>query len=514
MFDGSSSVDPDGEIVSYSWDFGDGSRSSNRRVRHTFNQPGTFTVRLVVTDTDGATAVDSAQVIAAAPGIVNPDDPTDPDQAPTTDDSDGPDTSNDELDPEEVTRLDLGGPYELEAGESLSLASPTEIGDSSPVGFAWDFGDGSTATTPEITHTWEFPGRFTISLTVELADGSTAFADSIVTVRAPDLGDGAPIPDIGGPYTVVAGRSLTLDGSASRDPDGEVVKWEWNVGADELLEGETVQHTFGAAGTYPIVLRVTDDDGNSELTTASVEVFPVECALTEDQVRDFRARPRVATTQNALTTLRLVVAVDCAGLQVAFAVDGRVVDPRVSIGPAGLAESTFRMPGDLDPGVHPITTLVGDDGDVLVESTWELSLGDGTPCDLTANQIKETTARPSGNGVRVTIDLVRVPNCDVQPVMVEISGGPTEVTPRSLDVDSKTTSITMSASGGVAPGDYEVRVSAGDETISETGVTLRSPDAERGFSFWWIAGAMAITATILAVFAVPFFFRNVTIPGL
>ena len=59
-FDGSSSLDSDGSISGYAWDFGDGFTSQSGTVDHIFSDLGTYTVVLTVTDNDGATA--SAQV--------------------------------------------------------------------------------------------------------------------------------------------------------------------------------------------------------------------------------------------------------------------------------------------------------------------------------------------------------------------------------------------------------------------------------------------------------------------
>jgi TolB protein len=50
------STDSDGLIVSYDWDFGDGGTSSARNPSYTYAEPGQYTVTLIVTDDDGATA--------------------------------------------------------------------------------------------------------------------------------------------------------------------------------------------------------------------------------------------------------------------------------------------------------------------------------------------------------------------------------------------------------------------------------------------------------------------------
>ena len=54
-FDASGCSDSDGSIVSYSWDFGDGTTSASVNPLHSYDQEGSYTVTLTITDNDGLT---------------------------------------------------------------------------------------------------------------------------------------------------------------------------------------------------------------------------------------------------------------------------------------------------------------------------------------------------------------------------------------------------------------------------------------------------------------------------
>ncbi|MFZ3166100.1 MAG: PGF-pre-PGF domain-containing protein, partial [Candidatus Methanoperedens sp.] len=62
-FDGSKSFDPDGSIVSYEWDFGDGNSGTGVNPTHIYAQNGTYAVSLKVTDNDGLNAINSTTAI-------------------------------------------------------------------------------------------------------------------------------------------------------------------------------------------------------------------------------------------------------------------------------------------------------------------------------------------------------------------------------------------------------------------------------------------------------------------
>jgi PKD repeat protein len=62
-FSSAGSFDPDGNIVSYQWDFGDQTTSNQANPTHIFTTAGSYTVVLTVVDNDGSSAQDSAVVI-------------------------------------------------------------------------------------------------------------------------------------------------------------------------------------------------------------------------------------------------------------------------------------------------------------------------------------------------------------------------------------------------------------------------------------------------------------------
>jgi len=61
-FDASSSYDPDGQIVSYEWDFGDGSSGKGKIVKHSYSSEKQYAVSLKITDNGGKSNTTSVQI--------------------------------------------------------------------------------------------------------------------------------------------------------------------------------------------------------------------------------------------------------------------------------------------------------------------------------------------------------------------------------------------------------------------------------------------------------------------
>jgi dipeptidyl aminopeptidase/acylaminoacyl peptidase len=80
------------------------------------------------------------------------------------------------------------------------------------------------------------------------------------------------------PSTASIGDVVTLDASGSRDPDGSIISYEWDLDGDGIYEtasGSTsyIYQTFASAGPRTVGVRVTDNDGDVSRTTATLTII-------------------------------------------------------------------------------------------------------------------------------------------------------------------------------------------------------------------------------------------------
>jgi parallel beta-helix repeat protein len=148
------SSDAEGQVVSWKWEFGDGTPSADRNPTHTYSRKGTFTVKLTVTDNDGLTGVKTLSLT-----VVN---------LP-------PDASFTSQPPAPVV------------GQSVRFdGSASTDRDGTISSYAWDFnGDGKTDATG-MDATWPFveAETYAVTLSVVDSDGATGTAKKDVAVSA------------------------------------------------------------------------------------------------------------------------------------------------------------------------------------------------------------------------------------------------------------------------------------------------------------------------------------------
>ncbi|MFZ0324675.1 MAG: PKD domain-containing protein [Actinomycetes bacterium] len=145
--DASASTMPD--VASYSWDFGDGTGASGVTAGKTYGSAGGYKITLTLTDSAGGTAVVSHQVTAAA--------------APTA----------------AFTASCSATTCSFDGSSSTATGSRT---------LSWDFGDGSASGAGETTtHTYQAPGTYSVTLTVNDSFGNAASTSQSVELSSPPV---------------------------------------------------------------------------------------------------------------------------------------------------------------------------------------------------------------------------------------------------------------------------------------------------------------------------------------
>jgi len=77
------------------------------------------------------------------------------------------------------------------------------------------------------------------------------------------------------PYT---GQEVVFDGTYSRDGDGWIVAWRWDLGPAGIQTGSIVTVTFDTPGDFAITLTVTDNDGATDSIYRRIKVeVPSQC---------------------------------------------------------------------------------------------------------------------------------------------------------------------------------------------------------------------------------------------
>jgi PKD repeat protein len=236
------STDDDGDVTGWSWRFGDGATSTERAPTHRYDEPGSYTVTLTVTDDGGASDDASEQVTAAAASP--PPASNDPPQAD----------------------------FEVDCDNlRCTFTDRSDDPDGEVARWQWSFGDGGSSSERSPSHTYAAAGRYDVRLVVTDDDGAE---DDRTRTAAPDAPAPPPPPPNDPPsaeFEVECQELRCVFVDRSADTDGSVVRWQWSFG-DGASSGErNPSHSYQAAGRYDVLLVVTDDDGAADSRTHSAE---------------------------------------------------------------------------------------------------------------------------------------------------------------------------------------------------------------------------------------------------
>lgn len=121
--------------------------------------------------------------------------------------------------------------------------------------YSWDFGDGSTATTLVVEHTYALSGDYNVTLVVN--DGTVDSAPEIKSINV----DNAVVLDPIAEFTFSTNLlTVNVDASLSFNPNNENVVYVWDFGdSTSLVTGEQQTHEYAATGDYTITLSMQTD---------------------------------------------------------------------------------------------------------------------------------------------------------------------------------------------------------------------------------------------------------------
>jgi hypothetical protein len=231
FFNGDASSDPDGAIVSYLWNFGDGETASGSSVARSYSSKGIFTVTLTVTDNLGAIGTDTAKA-----EVIN-------------------------LPPVAYAGLD----QEIEGTGLATSFTLNGINSSDPDGdlltFSWTDANGSVGMGSTVTLNRAL-GRYISTLTVTDPDGLSSTDLISITIR-----DTLP-------PAIVAPANLTVNES---DPSGTGVSLGQPTVSDICDPNPTVVNDAPALfgfGTRIVTWTATDASDNSASVQQTITVIP------------------------------------------------------------------------------------------------------------------------------------------------------------------------------------------------------------------------------------------------
>lgn len=229
------STDYDGSLVSWFWEFGDEQTSEEKNPIHKYEDKGTYNVKLTVTDNDGAsnTTIDAIEIVNIPP------------------------TSN-------FTYF----PSNPVMGENIQFTDKSIDPENKLTTWAWDFGDGYTASTEDASHKYEEGGTYTITLVVADDEGATGTISKEITVQENFRPTASFTCSVTEPH---AGENMQFT-DTSEDPDGSIVSWHWEFGDGETSTEQNPTHKYTEAGTFTLQLMVTDDKGATATVSQSIVV--------------------------------------------------------------------------------------------------------------------------------------------------------------------------------------------------------------------------------------------------
>lgn len=242
------STDADGNVVNWTWDFGDGTMSYQQHPIHQYTDNGTYLITLYVQDDDADT--NSFQSYITVSNV-----------APTANFT--------------------FSPLSPSTADNITFTDLSFDPDGVIVSWLWDFDDGYGSTTKNATHQFTDNGIYNVTLTIHDDDGfSNSIQKQIIVSNV-------------APYALFIYEPVsptTIDiisfTDTSYDTDGFIVNWSWDFGDGNISYLQNPQHYYSSPGNYSVNLTIIDDDNSSSVTTQLIYVGGIPSCFDEVWVDD------------------------------------------------------------------------------------------------------------------------------------------------------------------------------------------------------------------------------------
>jgi PKD repeat protein len=234
--------------TSWAWTFGDGGTSTARNPTYTYAKAGTYTVTQTVRNAVGTNTMTLAGYITVNPAPVPP-----------------------------VAVFD-GTPT---SGTAPHYVAFNDDSANSPTSWEWTFGDGTTSTLRNPSHSYTKAGTYTVSLKATNAGGSNTLtkAGYITVTTATPTPTPTPVPEaVKASFTAtpVTGQ-LPLEVQFTDMSTGGPTQWSWNFGDKGISTDRHPSHTYTKTGSYTVTLTVQNANGSDKVTMKKfVTVQPVK----------------------------------------------------------------------------------------------------------------------------------------------------------------------------------------------------------------------------------------------
>ncbi len=311
-------INQSGDLISYSWDFGDGGSSSSSNPAYIYSSPGNYNVELTVTAANGC-----QNTVQEPVQIFNPP------QANFNLPSASPICSNQTYSFNNTSTFDNGSNptwqwnvngTDVATTQDLTYVIPSPVAQnviltasipgcssqatqnipavqdgplvnfsSPPTGcvnavasfvnsstgtitnYSWDFGDGNSSSQTNATNTYSSAGNFGVTLTAS----NTAGCQNFLTKNFPVYSNPQPDFAIEAPPYSCANYPAQFDNSTPPLSDSNITTWAWSFGdaANGTSNQKNPSYTYASAAGYSVTLQATSNFGCGGSKQQNVTIF-------------------------------------------------------------------------------------------------------------------------------------------------------------------------------------------------------------------------------------------------